>query len=394
MLHRKNVIRIEDVEQEKTREQDGRCARAWIEIDKDALRKNVEFLQERLPKDCKLMPAVKANAYGHGAVLVARELCRLGVEAFCVAGVSEAVDLRRAGITGEILVLGYTAPEQFPLLRRHHLTQTVVDYAYAKVLNAYGHQIHVHIGVDTGMHRLGERSENIEDFCAIFEMEHLVIDGMFTHLSADDTMGEAEQAFTKKQVEAFYQVVDALKVRGYRCPKLHLQSSYGVLNYPDLSEDYARVGIALYGVLSTGEDTRKWRDCFNPVLSLRTRVAAVHQLYPGESAGYGLKFVADRDMKIATLAIGYADGLPRDLSTKGGSVLIRGHRAPIIGLICMDQALIDVTEIEGVMEGDIATVIGTDGKEEILASDLADQCGTITNEILSRLGARLERMVI
>ena len=394
MLHRKNVIRIEELHQEQGENPDGKRARAWIEIDKAALRKNVEFLQAKLPQDCKLMPAVKANAYGHGAVLVARELCRLGVDAFCVAGVSEAVDLRRAGITGEILVLGYTAPEQFPLLRRHHLIQTVVDYAYAKVLNAYGHRIHVHIGVDTGMHRLGERSENIEDFCAIFEMENLVIDGMFTHLSADDTMGEAEQSFTRKQVEAFYQVVDALKARGYNCPKLHLQSSYGVLNYPELSEDYARVGIALYGVLSTGADTRKWRASFDPVLSLRTRVAAVHQLYRGESAGYGLQFVADRDMKIATLAIGYADGLPRDLSAKGGSVLIRGHRAPIIGLICMDQALVDVTEIADVMEGDVATVIGTDGTEEILASDLADLCGTITNEILSRLGARLERMVV
>lgn len=368
--------------------------RAWIELDKQALKKNVEFLQSKLPSDCRLMPAIKANAYGHGATLVARELAKLGVDAFCVAGVMEGVALRRAGITGEILVLGYTDPEQFPLLKRHHLMQTVVDYEYARALNAYGRKLHVHIGVDTGMHRLGERSENIEDLCAIFGMENLVIDGMFTHLSADDTMGQKEQDFTNAQVEAFYQVVDEIKARGYCCPKLHLQSSYGVLNYPELSEDYARVGIALYGVLSTSEDTLKWRKELSPVLSLKARVVTVRDLYAGESAGYSMQYTAGENMRIATLAIGYADGLPRALSKEQGYVLIHGKRAPIIGLICMDQAIVDVTGIPDVAEGDVAVIIGAEGDEEILASDLANACGTITNEILSRLGQRLERVVV
>lgn len=368
--------------------------RAWIEIDKKALKQNVEFLQSKLPTDCRLMPAIKANAYGHGATLVARELAKLGVTSFCVAGVMEGVDLRRAGITGEILVLGYTDPAQFPLLKRHHLMQTVVDYEYARVLNAYGRKMHVHIGVDTGMHRLGERSENIDALCDIFKMEHLVIDGMFTHLSADDTMGQAEQDFTNAQVEAFYQVVQEIKKRGYHCPKLHLQSSYGVLNYPELSEDYARVGIALYGVLSTGEDTLKWRKDLEPVLSLKTRVVTVRDLYAGESAGYGMEYIAKENMRIATLAIGYADGLPRALSKEQGYVLIHGKRAAIIGLICMDQAIVDVSGIPDVAEGDVAVIIGAEGDEEILASDLAKACGTITNEILSRLGQRLERVVV
>lgn len=368
--------------------------RAWIEIDKQALGQNVEFLQSQLPSDCRLMPAIKANAYGHGATLVARELAKLGIDAFCVAGVMEGVALRRAGITGEILVLGYTDPEQFPLLKRHHLMQTVVDYEYAQALNAYGRRLHVHIGVDTGMHRLGERSENINELCDIFKMEHLIIDGMFTHLSADDTMGQAEQDFTNAQVEAFYQVVDEIKKRGYRCPKLHLQSSYGVLNYPELSEDYARVGIALYGVLSTSDDTLKWRKELAPVLSLKTRVVTVRNLYAGESAGYGMQFTAKENMRIATLAIGYADGLPRALSGEQGYVLIHGRRAAIIGLICMDQAIVDVSGIPDVAEGDVAVIIGSEGGEEILASDLANACGTITNEILSRLGQRLERVVV
>lgn len=368
--------------------------RAWIEIDKAALKQNVEFLQSKLSPNCRLMPAIKANAYGHGATLVAKELAKLGVDAFCVAGVMEAVDLRRAGITGEILVLGYTDPAQFPLLKRHHLTQTVVDYEYARALNAYGRKIHVHIGVDTGMHRLGERSENIDALCDIFKMDNLVIDGMFTHLSADDTMGQEERDFTNAQVEAFYQVVQEIKKRGYHCPKLHLQSSYGVLNYPQLCEDYARVGIALYGVLSTGEDTLKWRKELEPVLSLKTRVVTVRDLYAGESAGYGMQYIAGENMRIATLAIGYADGLPRALSGEHGYVLIHGKRAAIVGLICMDQVIVDVSGIPDVAEGDVATIIGAEEGEEILASDLANACGTITNEILSRLGQRLERVVV
>lgn len=368
--------------------------RAWIELNRSALAENVKFLQSRLPKDCKLMPAIKANAYGHGADLMAKELLRLGVDSFCVAEIMEAVALRTQGITGEILVLGYTHPTQFSLLKEYQIMQTVVDYDYAKQLNDYGEQLHVHIGIDTGMHRLGERSENIDAFCEIFKMENLIIDGMFTHLSAVDAMGAAEQDFTNTQVETFYQVVTALQERGFRCPKLHLQSSYGVLNYPELAEDYARVGIALYGVLSNRADTKKWRSCLTPVLSLHTRVVCVRDLYQGESAGYGLQYIADEDRRIATLALGYADGLPRSLSKGRGYVLIHGKKAPIIGLICMDQAMIDVTEIPEAAEGDVVTVIGSSEGEEILASDLADWCGTITNEILSRLGQRLERVMV
>lgn len=368
--------------------------RAWIEISRKALANNVAFLQSRLPENCKLMPAIKANAYGHGADLVAKELEGMGVESFCVAGVMEAVSLRKQGITGELLVLGYTHPSQFQLLEKYKLIQTAVDYEYAKELNSYGKPLHIHIGVDTGMHRLGERSENIDALCEIFEMENLVVDGMFTHLSADDVMGPEEEKFTHAQVESFYQVVREIEERGYTCPKLHLQSSYGVLNYPELAEDYARVGIALYGVLSTDADTRKWRTYLQPVLSLRTRVVTVRDLYEGESAGYGLSFIADKDMRIAALALGYADGLPRTLSGGKGYVLIHGKKAPIIGLICMDQVIVDITDIPETAEGDVVTVIGENNGEEILASDIAKSCGTITNEILSRLGQRLERIVV
>ena len=368
------------------------CGRAWIELDGAALRYNVSSLTAELPEHCELMPAVKAEAYGHGAVLISKELNQIGVQAFCVAAVAEGVQLRKHKIKGEILVLGYTHPEDFHLLSQYHLTQTVVDYPYACLLNEYGKTISVHIGIDTGMHRLGERWENMEQIYEIFEMENLRIEGMFTHLSADDTMTPEDQEFTNAQIHDFYEVVEKLKEQGYPCPKLHLQASYGIVNYPDTAEDYARVGIALYGVLSTKEDTESCRIPLKPVLSLKVRVASVRSVHPGEAVGYGRQFIADHEMKIATLAIGYADGLPRTLSNGVGEALVKGYRVPIIGRICMDQTMIDVTEVPDVQSGDIAVIIGTSGEEEITACDIAEQTGTITNEILSRLGSRLERM--
>ena len=220
------------------------------------------------------------------------------------------------------------------------------------------------------------------------------MDGIFTHLCADDVLQEREREFTLKQARAFYRLVEGLRSRGCVCPKIHLQSSYSVLNYPELFGDYARVGIALYGVLSTKKDTEKWKGVLKPVLSLKARVAAVKPLHEGEAVGYGLQFTAERQMRIAILSIGYADGLPRALSNGVGHALIRGVKAPILGRMCMDQTIVDVSRVPRVQAGDEAVLIGNSGREEITAADLADQAGTISNEILSRLGARLERITI
>lgn len=366
--------------------------RAWIELDEGALRNNVQFLRNRLPENCKLMPAIKANAYGHGAVLMAEKLSEMGINSFCVACIQEGIELRKSGFRGELLILGYTSPSQFDLLRKYHLTQTVVDYSYAKLMQEYGKKLHVHIGIDTGMHRLGERSENIEEIKKIFAMKNLIIDGMYTHLSADDTSNKSDQEFTYHQAEEFYRVVEELKSSGIPCPKLHLQASYGVLNYPELSGDYARIGIVLYGILSTKADTEPWKKELKPVLSLKARIASVRMIQAGESAGYGNPFIAEKPMKIATLAIGYADGLPRALSNGNGAVLIHGKKAPILGRICMDQTLVDVSGIKDVQAGDVAVLIGESENCEISACDIAEQTGTITNEVLSRLGKRLEHI--
>lgn len=369
-------------------------SRAWIEIDRAALAHNVSKLQALLPGECRLMPAVKADAYGHGAVLIAKELNRLGIYDFCVACIQEGIELRKAGIQGEILILGYTHPSLLPLLHQWRLTQTVVDYEYAAVLNQFGKPIKVHIGIDTGMHRLGERSEHRKRLLQMVQMEHLNVVGAFTHLCTDDRDTRTDRAYTIKQAEAFYGVLEEWENCGFVCPKVHLLASYGVLNYPEFAGDYARVGIALYGVRSTRTDYDRFSVPLRPVLSLKARVASVKELSAGEGAGYGLAFVAKGPTRIAVLAIGYGDGLPRALGNGTGLVLLRGRKAAILGRICMDQTLVDVTEIPDVRAGDTAVLIGRSKGAELTAYEMAEAAGTITNEILSRMGSRLERILL
>lgn len=373
--------------------QRSKTGRAWIELDLSALEQNVKFLRSNLPRSCRLMPALKANAYGHGAVQVARALRRMGVKAFCVASAGEGVELRRHGIFGEILVLGYTHPEDIPRLRRWGLTQTVVDLEYARKLAAGRRKTRVHVAVDTGMHRLGIPCQDVNALREVFRMKNLRIRGIFTHLCVSDANDERSRAYTRAQAQAFDRALKELRKAGITCPKRHLLASYGVLHYPEYAGNYARAGIALYGVLSDAESTRQYAEELRPVLSLKARVASVRTLHSGESAGYGLACTADREMRTAVLAIGYADGLPRNLSEGKGCVLLHGAKAPIIGRICMDQTLVDVSGIPQVQQGDIAVLLGESGQERLTAADWTQAGGTIANEILSRLGPRLERVV-
>lgn len=368
--------------------------RAWIELDMENLRHNLRILRGHIPACCQLMPAVKADAYGHGAVEIARELNAVGIRAFCVASADEGVRLRRHGIQGDILVLGYTHPNYFEGLIKFNLTQTVVDAGYAQQLNNYGRQINVHLKIDTGMHRLGVRSEKEDEILQIFACKNLRVTGIYTHLCADNAGRLTSCAYTQGQIDRFYAVLARIEAQGFKRPKTHIQSSYGVFDQPDLSCDYARTGIAIYGMLSSSADTESYHTGLRPVLSLKARVSTVKSLYAGETAGYGLAFTAPSDMKMAVLSIGYADGIPRSLSCGVGHVLINGQKAPVAGRVCMDQMLVDISGIDGVKQGDTAVIIGVSGEAEITACDIAEQSGTIANEILSRLGRRLERLVL
>ena len=368
--------------------------RAWAEIDFKNLQHNVLALRGVLSEHCGIMAVVKAEAYGHGGVETGKCLNRIGVRDIAVAALDEGIRLRREGVVGNILVLGYTAPSQARALRRYRLTQTVVDAAYAAELNGYGKPLMVHIKVNTGMNRLGEEYANVSGVTSIFGLKNLSVNGIYTHLCVSDSMADDDVAFTNRQLSRFYSLIDALKDAHIQIPKIHIQSSYGVLNYPHLQCDFARIGLALYGVLSRPGDKTLLAPELKPVLSLKSTVALVRTVDPGESVSYGRDFTARRESKIAVVPIGFADGVPRSLSTGIGAVLVRGCRAPIAGRICMDQLMVDVTEIPDVKRGDVVTLIGTDGAEEIRAEQVSEDAGTITNELLSRLGGRLQRLYI
>ena len=368
--------------------------RAWIELNPEHLAHNVRQLRSALPAGCQLMAVVKAEAYGHGAVPIAVRLQKLGVKAFAVATIDEGIQLRRRGIRGEILVLGYTCPDRARELQRYDLIQTLIDGDYARALGRMGRKVKVHIKIDSGMHRLGF---DVRDFAGVadtFMLENLQVEGIFTHLCVSDSLAEGDDRFTREQIRAFQKLLETLSAMGFPRPKVHIQSSYGLLNYPELRCDYARVGIALYGAASSPEDRTRLELPLRPVLSIRSRVALIRTIPAGEAAGYGRAFTADRETRLAVVPIGYADGVPRSLSCGRGRVLIRGTAVPILGRVCMDQLTIDVTDLPEASVGDIVTLIGTDGAQEITAAEMAGRADTIANELLSRLGARLPRYEI
>lgn len=367
--------------------------RAYMEISLENLAHNVAVLRSAMPSKCELMAVMKAEAYGHGMCEIAICLDKIGVRAFAAATIDEGIKLRRCGVRGEILILGFTAPERAGELRKYDLAQTLIDYDYACRLNEQGCKIKAHIKIDTGMHRLGFDSDlNIEEILRVFAMEHLCISGIYTHLCVADSLDEEDVCFTRQQIASFYGVLKQLKKEGIRIPKIHIQSSYGLLNYPELKCSYVRAGVALYGVLSTPDAQTELQLDLRPVLSLKAKVILLRFVSQGESVGYGRTFVTDRDSVIAILPIGYADGFPRSLSGRDSYVLINGSWAPIVGRICMDQLAVDVTDIAGVEVGMTATLIGTDGSETIDAPTVALDSGSITNELLSRLGNRLGRI--
>ena len=363
--------------------------RSWIELNIENLKHNVRILREAIPPACELMAVVKADAYGHGACATAAVLNQMEITAFAVATVEEGIQLRKHGIRGEILILGYTDVKRVQDLQKYDLTQTLLDFAYAQALNGRNAAVKAHIKIDTGMHRLGISSEEISAVRKVFEMKNLKICGIYTHLCCADSRLPEDIAFTRRQIDSFYRVTDALKNSGIQLPKLHIQSSYGFLNYPDLVCDYVRVGIALYGVSSVPDNEAVLQPALRPVLALKSRVVLIRFIGKGDSVGYGRTFVAGRDSRIAVIPVGYGDGFPGSLSGKNVSVLINRKSVPVVGRICMDQLTVDITDAENVKVGDVVTLIGTEAEQNVAAPVVAQRAGSISNELLCRLGTRL-----
>lgn len=374
-------------------QQDRRAAvrgdRTYVEINLQNLEHNARELRRAMPPRCHLMAVVKAEAYGHGSFEIVTHLEKSGVRAFAVATIDEGIRLRTYGIRGEILILGFSDVSRAAELKKYDLMQTLIDRSYAEELDRQGVRIRAHIKIDTGMHRLGEPAGKTDGVKRMFELEHIDVCGMFTHLSCADRLEEGDVAFTRKQIERFYALVDELRADGVRIPKLHIQSSYGLLNYPELRCDYVRAGITLFGVPSSpGDDTIVHLD-LRPVLSLKSKIVLIRSLKKGECVGYGREFIAERDSRIAMVPAGYADGYPRGLSCGKGNVLVKDCLAPVMGRVCMDQLAVDITDAGGVEVGDTVVLIGGETGEGASAPELAGRCGSISNELLSRLGTRV-----
>jgi len=367
--------------------------RAWIEIDLDALEHNLADIRAKIPDSCEVMAVVKANAYGHGVKEIAEHLVNKGVKTFAVATITEAVQLKKHAPQADILVLGCTHPKDAKFLYNNKLTQLVQDGAYAKALEDTKYKLKIHIAIDTGMHRLGIEPKYFDEIKCIFNSKYLNVEGIATHLASPDTFEQSEINFTKKQLEIFTELINKLKAQGYNIGKQHTQSSYGIYNYPEIQNDYVRPGIMLYGVQSQKGETKIKTD-LRPVLSLRAVIAQVRWIEAGESVSYSRTFTAAEKMKIATVTIGYADGIPRQASGNGANALVNGIKVPIIGRICMDMLILNVTNAADAEAGDIATFIGKDGNEEVRCEDLAEAAGTITNDVLAGLSDRLPRIIM
>lgn len=362
---------------------DNEQMRTWAQVDLSALEENYHTLRGLLAEDCKFLGVVKANGYGHGAVAVAKKLEDLGCDYLAVACLSEAMELRREKLSLPILILGVT-PERFVEdVLRHDLVQTVESVEQARVLSdaaeKLGLRARVHLKVDTGMSRLGffwERA--VEETEAVFAMPHVEVEGIYTHFAAADE----DETYTMLQLERFLSVTDTLAQRGHTIPLRHCASSAAVLNFPCTHLDMVRPGIALYGhVPAAGME----HICpLRPVMTLKTRVAAVRTLPAGTAVSYGCTATLSKDTTLAVLPVGYADGLPRALSNQG-EVLIHGKRCPIVGRVCMDMCMVALDNAPETQAGDEVTVY-----TDVAAA--AAQAGTICYELLTGLSERVPRV--
>lgn len=375
-------------------EQDLKQNRAWIEVNLDNLEYNINQIKNAISKQTEIMAVVKANAYGHGMIEVSKKLNEIGIQNFAVATLEEGINLRKEGIKGNILILGYTDFKNINYVIEYNLIQTIVDYDYAKKISEMDlkEKLKVHIKINTGMNRVGENYQNIEHLKSIYEIENIDILGTYSHLCVSDSLEKNDIEFTNKQISNFFEIINKIQTLGYNTGKIHIQASYGILNYPDLQCDYVRPGIIMYGVYSNYNEKTITNIDFKPVLSLKARITSVKEINQGNAVSYGRTFVANKNMKIASVSIGYADGYPRNLSNKNIKVLVNGEYAVIIGRICMDQMIIDVSNIKEVKQGDIVTLIGEE--EPIKVENVSYNSNTITNELLSRLGRRLPIITI
>lgn len=373
--------------------------RTWAEIDLDAIADNYRAIRQSIPKHSKMMCVVKADAYGHGAPWIAQEYEKLGADWFIVSNYAEALQLRSAGIQTPILILGYTPVEMAKELAEHHISQAVFSEEYAQHLSYHAQKsqvdLAIHIKLDTGMSRIGLMCQNkgqcakaVEDAERIAHLPHLIPEGIFTHFAVADEAQDGKEN-TQQQFQCFLSVVDLLEKRGITIPLRHCCNSGAILDYPDMSLDMVRCGIILYGLMPS----RKIEHPLNlkPAMQLKSIVSMLKTVDSGTAVSYGRTYHTDRTTRIATVPIGYADGYSRNLSGRA-DMLVQGQRVPVIGRVCMDQLMLDVSSVESIREGDVVTVFGTDHGNAIPVEELSSLCDTINYETVCLIGKRVPRI--
>lgn len=372
--------------------------RTWAEISLDNLEHNYRALRARTPQGCKFLGVIKADAYGHGAVPVSGTLSELGCEYLAVSNLEEAVQLRRGGIRTPILILGYTPPEYADTMVFMDLTQEIhsIDYARAleERLRGTNYILNVHLKLDTGMGRIGflaygDHSE-LPQLAAFSQLTHLRVEGVFTHFSVADSRREDDERYTALQYARFCDALAELDSYGIRPTLRHCANSAVTILHPEFSLDMVRGGIALYGC-APDVDCEGLLD-LRPVMTLRTTIAQIRDVAAGTPISYGRTFTAPRDLRMAVLPIGYADGLSRGLSGKV-SFRLRGQDVPVIGRICMDMCMVDITSVSDAKAGDELTLFGYDEDGvRVPVERLAQASGTISYEILCTLSKRIARL--
>ncbi|MDJ0775583.1 MAG: alanine racemase [Mastigocoleus sp. MO_167.B18] len=370
--------------------------RAWVEIDLAALSHNVQQLRQLIPKHTDLMAVVKADAYGHGAVTVAQTALKSGANWLGVATVPEGIELREAGINTPILILGATHTlEQIHAIAYWKLQPTICSPKQALVFSEtlgsidYSSSIPVHIKLDTGMSRLGTNWELAGNFVQLVQsLPYLKIASVYSHLATADSV---DSRVMHLQHQRYERAIAQIKQTGIERPRLHLANSAATLREPNLHYDMVRVGLAIYGLYPATYLQEKID--LQPVLQVKARVTQVKTIPEGTGVSYGYQFIAPRELRIAVVGIGYADGVPRNLSNKM-QVLVRGKRVEQIGAITMDQLIIDISDVPHIQEGEIVTLLGQQGKEKISADEWANQLNTISWEIVCGFKHRLPRVAV
>ena len=370
-----------------------RYLRCYVEISLEAIGHNIREVKKRLPEGVKLLGVVKANAYGHGAVPVASYL-ENQVDYFATATIEEAVELRENGISAPILILGYVSPSQYGDLVEYDITQTIDSYAQALALEKeaarQNRKAKAHLAVDTGMTRIGfQVTEHDADVAAkIADLPHIELEGMFTHFSCAD---QEDKTYCSMQMEKYDKMTALLAERGVTIPLRHICNSAGIMEFDDHRFEMVRSGIITDGIYPS-EEVKKERLDLIPALSWKSHVIHVKEVGPGIGVSYGATYVTEKPMtRIATVSAGYADGYPRALSNQG-CVLIHGKKAPIIGRICMDQMMVDVTDIPDVQVEDVVTLVGTDGDETITIEEIANPAARFDYEMLCDISSRVTRV--